>query len=98
MKKLLAYGCSHMAGSECVTNVADIFALNLDMETDNISTPGGGNHRILRSTIQYIQENGKPDFVLILPWNLKNEIKTQLEYINNWNGSAFVALPKLEFL
>ena len=42
--------------------------------------------------------NDKPDFILILPWNLKNEIKTQLQYINNWNGSAFVALPKLEFL
>ena len=65
MKKLLANGCSHMAGSECVTNVADIFALNLDMETDNISTPGGGNHRILRSTIEYIEENGKPDLNLV---------------------------------
>ena len=42
--------------------------------------------------------NDKPDFVLILPWNLKNEIKTQLAYISDWNGSVFVAIPKLEFL
>ena len=41
-----------MAGSECQTNIAELFALNVDMETDNISTPGGGNHRILRSTIE----------------------------------------------
>ena len=79
MKKLLANGCSHMAGSECVTNVADIFALNLDMETDNISTPGGGNHRILRSTIEYIEENGKPDFVLI-GWT------TQERFEFSWRG------------
>ncbi len=79
MKKLLANGCSHMAGSECQTNIAELFALNVDMETDNISTPGGGNHRILRSTIEHIEENGKPDFVLI-GWT------TQERFEFSWRG------------
>lgn len=28
----------------------------------------------------------KPDFVLILPWNIKDEIKTQLAFIREWGG------------
>ncbi len=28
----------------------------------------------------------KPDYVVILPWNLKNEIKNELEFIKSWGG------------
>jgi len=35
----------------------------------------------------------KPDFVLILPWNLKNEIMQQLEGIRRWGGRFLVAIP-----
>ena len=38
----------------------------------------------------------QPDYVLILPWNLKNEIKNQLHYIRNWGGKFICAIPKLE--
>ena len=38
----------------------------------------------------------KPDFVLILPWNLRNEIVEQLQYIRDWNGQFVVAIPALE--
>jgi 2-polyprenyl-3-methyl-5-hydroxy-6-metoxy-1,4-benzoquinol methylase len=38
----------------------------------------------------------KPDYVVILPWNLKEEIATQLAYINEWGGTFVVAVPKLE--
>lgn len=31
----------------------------------------------------------KPDFVLILPWNIKAEIKAQLDYIRQWGGQFF---------
>ncbi len=79
MNKILINGCSHMAGSECSTNTGSIFALNLDMDCENISNPGGGNHRILRSTIEYIEENGKPDFVLI-GWT------TQERFEFSWKG------------
>lgn len=69
MGKLLANGCSHMQGSECDTNVAELFAEYLNLECLNIAHPGGGNHRILRSTIDYIEglEHSSlyPDFILI---------------------------------
>jgi 2-polyprenyl-3-methyl-5-hydroxy-6-metoxy-1,4-benzoquinol methylase len=38
----------------------------------------------------------KPDYVLILPWNLKEEIMQHLAYINNWGGKFIVPVPKLE--
>ncbi len=37
----------------------------------------------------------KPDYVVILPWNLKEEISNQLSYINEWSGKFVVAVPEL---
>ena len=37
----------------------------------------------------------KPDYVVILPWNLKNEIITQLHYIREWGGRFVVPIPKV---
>jgi len=38
----------------------------------------------------------KPEFVLLLPWNLRNELVEQLGYIREWGGKFVVALPELE--
>jgi len=38
----------------------------------------------------------QPDFVLILPWNLRDEIVAQLEHIRDWGGKFVVAIPSLE--
>jgi len=38
----------------------------------------------------------KPDFVLILPWNLKSEISAQLEYIRSWKGQFVVPIPEVQ--
>lgn len=40
----------------------------------------------------------KPDFVIILPWNIKEEIIDQLSYIRDWGAKFVVAIPKLEIL
>jgi SAM-dependent methyltransferase len=40
----------------------------------------------------------RPDFVVILPWNLRNEVMGQLEYIGEWGGRFVVALPSLEVM
>ena len=37
----------------------------------------------------------RPDYVLILPWNLKNEIMAQLAYIREWGGQFVCAVPAL---
>jgi hypothetical protein len=38
----------------------------------------------------------KPDYVLILPWNLKREIMEQIAYIREWGGQFIVPIPNAE--
>ncbi len=37
----------------------------------------------------------KPDFVIVLPWNLQQEIMGQLAYILEWGGQFVTVVPKL---
>jgi len=43
-------------------------------------------------------EKMKPDYVLILPWNIKDEIMDQLSYIKDWGGGFVVAVPDLKMV
>jgi SAM-dependent methyltransferase len=36
----------------------------------------------------------RPDYVVILPWNLKDEIMMQLQFIREWGGRFVVPIPK----
>lgn len=38
----------------------------------------------------------RPDFVLLLPWNLRDEIADQLQFIRSWGGRFVVPIPSLE--
>lgn len=38
----------------------------------------------------------KPDYILILPWNLRDEIAEQLSYTRDWGAQFVVAIPELE--
>ena len=40
----------------------------------------------------------RPDRVLILPWNLRDEVAAQLDYVREWGGKLVVAIPRLEVL
>jgi hypothetical protein len=40
----------------------------------------------------------RPEYVLILAWNLKDEIMKQLSYVREWGGKFLVAIPKLEVM
>jgi len=43
-------------------------------------------------------EQARPDFILILPWNLKREIATQLTYTQEWGARLVVPIPEVEVL
>ncbi len=45
----------------------------------------------------YLKQN-RPDYVLILPWNLKTEVMAQLAYIREWGGQFIFSVPKLSVL
>jgi hypothetical protein len=40
----------------------------------------------------------KPDYLLILPWNLKDEITTQMAFVREWGGQFIVPIPKPKIL
>ena len=46
---------------------------------------------------QYLKDR-QPDFVIILPWNLKDEITAQLSYIKTWGGQFVVPIPALQII
>jgi hypothetical protein len=35
----------------------------------------------------------RPDYVLVLPWNLVDEISSQLAYVGEWGGKLIVPIP-----
>ena len=40
----------------------------------------------------------QPDYILVLPWNLKDEISRQLEYVRSWGGRLVFPIPTLEIV
>jgi SAM-dependent methyltransferase len=40
----------------------------------------------------------KPELVLVLPWNIADEITRQHAYIKDWGGQFFIAVPELQIL
>ena len=40
----------------------------------------------------------KPDYVLVLPWNLRDEISQQLSYVGSWGGKLVFPIPELEIV
>jgi len=40
----------------------------------------------------------KPDYILILPWNLKDEITALGSYVSEWGGKFVVPIPEVKFL
>ena len=40
----------------------------------------------------------RPDYLLVLPWNIKDEIITQMAHIRDWGGRFVVPVPRLEIV
>jgi 2-polyprenyl-3-methyl-5-hydroxy-6-metoxy-1,4-benzoquinol methylase len=68
------------------------FVVDLNPAKQNKFMPGS---RIPIVDASYI-ESAKPDYIVILPWNLTAEVMNQLEYIRAWGGKFVTAIPQLE--
>jgi SAM-dependent methyltransferase len=40
----------------------------------------------------------RPDYILVLPWNLRDEISQQLSYVGSWGGKLVFPIPELEII
>lgn len=40
----------------------------------------------------------RPEYVLILPWNIKDEIIEQMSFIREWDGKFVIAIPRIEVM
>ena len=40
----------------------------------------------------------KPEYILVLPWNLRDEISQQLKYIRSWGGRLVFPIPSLQIV
>lgn len=40
----------------------------------------------------------RPDYVLVLPWNLRDELTEQLSFVHEWGGSLVFPIPSLEIV
>ena len=97
-KKIAAYGAA--AKGNTFLNYCGIKNDLIDFVVD--ASPIKQNKLLPGSHIPIVSEEvlriEKPDYVLIFPWNIQDEISTQISYIKDWGGKFVVAIPYLEIL
>ena len=98
-KRIVAYGAAAkgntllnycgVKGTEFIEYVADASPFKQGFYLPGSRIPIVEPHRIFLD---------KPDFIIIFPWNIKNEIITQLEGIREWGGKFIIPIPELEVI
>lgn len=96
--KVAAYGAA--AKGNTLLNFAGVRADLLSYVVDK--NPAKQGKFLPGSRIPIVDEAhlraDRPDIVLILPWNLKDEVMAQLAYIYQWGGQFAVAVPAFTLL
>jgi SAM-dependent methyltransferase len=95
-KRVAAYGAA--AKGNTLMNYAGIRPDLIEFVVDR--NPAKSGKYMPGSRLPIVSEDKllefKPDYVLVLPWNLREEIAQQLAYIRDWGGVLVVAVPKLK--
>ena len=98
-KKIIAYGAA--AKGNTLLNYCGIkgndlieFVVDASPYKQNKLLPGS---RIPVYSNEKIKEY-KPDYIIIFPWNLKQEIMNQLSYTREWGAQFVMAIPELTIL
>jgi SAM-dependent methyltransferase len=97
-KSIVGYGAA--AKGNTLLNYCGIRSDFLDYVVDR--SPHKQNHFLPGTHIPiYHPDKVKettPDFLLILPWNLTDEIIVQMEYIRAWGGQFIVPIPEVQVI
>ena len=96
-KKVIGYGAA--AKGNTMLNYAgvkghDLIQFVIDAAPSKQGKYLPGSH-IPVYTQEKIKEY-KPDYIIILPWNLKEEIMSQLSYVSEWDCKFVVFIPSLQ--
>jgi len=97
-KSIVAYGAA--AKGNTLLNYCGIrqdfidYAVDINPHKQNIMLPGS---RIPVYNPEKISQT-KPDYILILPWNLKEEIIQQLSYVKEWGAKFILPIPEVEIV
>ena len=95
-KKVCAYGAA--AKGNTLLNFAGVRPDLLAFVVDR--SPGKQGKHLPGSRIPVVPEEQiremRPDYVVILPWNLRTEVAEQLAYVRDWGGRFVTAVPRLE--
>jgi hypothetical protein len=94
-KKVAGYGAA--AKGNTLLNFCGVKNDLIDFVVD--ANPNKQNKFLPASHIPVLNEahlkNEKPEYVIILPWNLKEEVMGQLSYIRDWGGKFVIPIPEL---
>ena len=74
-----------------ITNDLIVFTVDISPHKQGLYLPG--THIPIYSP-EYIKKV-KPDYIVILPWNLKAEIMEQLSFIRKWKGKFVIPIPNM---
>ena len=97
-KSVAAYGAA--AKGNTFLNVARIgadmiaFVVDRNPEKQNQLLPGSHIPVLAPDALR----EHRPDYVVILPWNLADEISAEHAYVSNWGGRFVRAIPELTLL
>jgi SAM-dependent methyltransferase len=97
-KRVAAYGAA--AKGNTLLNFAGVRPDLLEFVADR--NPAKQHKFLPGSRIPIVDEahleSVKPDYIVILPWNLRAEVLTQLGYVRGWGGKFVTAVPRLEII
>lgn len=94
-KTIMAYGAA--AKGNTLLNYAGVRPDLLPQVVDR--NPAKQNKYLPGSRIPIVNEDAikatRPDYILILPWNLREEVQAQLSYAREWGARFVTAVPAL---
>ncbi|MDR7324704.1 hypothetical protein J2S44_004954 [Catenuloplanes niger] len=73
---------------------SDLLAYTVDRNPHKQGMFLPGTHIPIHAPERVAQD--KPDYVLVLPWNLRTEISNQLAYVREWGGRLVFPIPHLD--
>ena len=95
-KKVAAYGAA--AKGNTLLNFSGIRKDLIEFVVDRAESKQG--KFLPGSRIPVVPESvlteQKPDFIVIFPWNIRDEVEKQLEYVRQWRGKFVTAVPVLK--